>query len=640
MNPADTALRVLMVGPAPAGAISRGGMATVAALMTAHPDPRVRVTMVPTFVNSSVWRWLLVGVCGMLRASWLVLGGHADVLHVHLAHGGSVVRKALPLWAARLAGVPAVIHGHSYDFGGWFDRLPPLGRALVRRALVADHWVVLGERHVAEYADRLRLPGKRITVLRNAVEIPGFAVAQSGVERVHVVALGRLGVRKGSYDVIAAVAALDETVRRRLRVTLAGDGEVDELRAAVAAAGLCGTVDVAGWLDAGQRDALLSAARIFLLPSRDEGLPMALLEAMARGLVPVTTTAGSMGEVVSDGVTGLLVSPNRPDEIANALTALVGDEALRVRLGAAARSRAGDFGLDRWYEQLTRLWTDLSGDPEDRPVSLAVLAKRRLAPLAKAVAPHWFWRRKYRILQELGKSHPELRLVRSLCDPDRVSLDIGAAVGQFAIAMLGSSRSVIAFEPRPAQAGCLAATFGAVGAAVRVEAVALSDEPGVTTMRVPASAPGRSTIDIDNTLSGADDGRIGILEVPVMRLDDLHLDNVGFVKIDVEGHELAVLRGAADTLTRNRPALYIEAEERHHPHAVAAITEFLAGLGYAGYFEGDGIRRPVAEFDVGEHQNAANTDRWATPGSYVNNFVFLPTSLLQPYRQQSRAALP
>ena len=63
--------------------------------------------------------------------------------------------------------------------------------------------------------------------------------------------------------------------------------------------------------------------------------------------------------------------------------------------------------------------------------------------------------------------------------------------------------------------------------------------------------------------------------MPVKRLDDQHLDNVGLIKIDVEGHELAVLHGAADTLTRNRPAVVVEAEERHHPNAVAEITELL-----------------------------------------------------------------
>ncbi|AGZ50362.1 glycosyltransferase family 4 protein [Mycobacterium kansasii] len=356
-------LRVLVVGPAPIAADSRGGMAAVIALMAAHPDERIRITVVPTFVDEPRWRRLWVGVQGMVRATWLVLRGHTDVLHVHLAHGGSVIRKALPLWAARLTGIPTVVHAHSYDFGGWFDRLPPLVRAAVRRMLAADCWLVLGERHVAEYASRLRLADSRIGLLHNAVRIPDTPVTQFGAEPVHAVSLGRLGARKGSYDVIAAVASLDATVRRRLRVTLAGDGEVHEVRAAVSSAGMGATIRVAGWLDSAARDELLSSAHIFVLPSYNEGLPVALLEAMAYGLAPVTTMVGSMGEVVSDRVDGLIVGPGCPGEIAEALSALVTDEQLRAHLGSAARERASDFGLDRWYQQLTQLWTRLASTP-------------------------------------------------------------------------------------------------------------------------------------------------------------------------------------------------------------------------------------------------------------------------------------
>jgi glycosyltransferase involved in cell wall biosynthesis len=355
-----SAVRVLVVGPAPAAASSRGGMATVAALMAAYPDTRIRVTMVPTYVDTSRWMKLLMGMRGMLWASWLLMHGRADVLHVNLAHGGSVLRKAVPLCAARLAGVPAVVHGHSYDFGGWFDRQSSPVRAAVRHMLAADRWVVLGERHVDEYASRMRLTGDRISVLHNAVQIPGAAVTQSGVDRVHAVALGRMGARKGSYDVVSAVGALDQTVRSRLRVTLAGDGEVDEVRAAVTAAGVGETIHVAGWLDPAARDELLSTAHVFLLPSRDEGLPMALLEAMAHGLAPVTTSVGSIGEAVADGVTGIVVQPGSSDQIAEALTALVADESLRTRLGTAARRRALDFGVGPWYESLAQLWSDLA----------------------------------------------------------------------------------------------------------------------------------------------------------------------------------------------------------------------------------------------------------------------------------------
>jgi glycosyltransferase involved in cell wall biosynthesis len=359
---ASNHLRVLVVGPAPAGATSRGGMATVIALMAAHPDKRIRVTVVPTYAEGSVWQRLALSLHGMLRATWLVLRGHADVVHVHLAHGGSVVRKALPLSAARLTGVPTVVHGHSYDFGGWFDRLPRVAQRAVRRLLMADQWLVLGERHVQEYTSRLQLAGSRVSVLRNGVRIPETPVCQSGGGLAHAVALGRLGVRKGSYDLVAAIDGLGEEVRGRLRVTLAGDGEVDGVRAAVAAAGLCETIHVAGWLGPAARDELLATASIFVLPSRDEGLPMALLEAMAYGLAPVTTMVGSIGEVVRDRVNGLVVAPCCPDQIAEALTVLVNDEGLRSRLGAAARHRARDFGLDRWYQRLAQLWTGLASE--------------------------------------------------------------------------------------------------------------------------------------------------------------------------------------------------------------------------------------------------------------------------------------
>jgi uncharacterized protein YjiS (DUF1127 family) len=186
-------------------------------------------------------------------------------------------------------------------------------------------------------------------------------------------------------------------------------------------------------------------------------------------------------------------------------------------------------------------------------MSVGRSAKRLLAPAAKTLAPRLFWRRKYGILQHLGESRPDVTLVRSLCDPNRISLDIGADVGEFAIAMLTSSRS------------------------------------------------------------------------EVKRLDDLQLDDIGLVKIDVEGHELAVVRGAVDTLKRNRPTIVVEAEERHHANAVSDITELLAKLGYRGYFCLGSERRPIAEFDATDSANIGGAeDDWPPRGVYVNNFAFVP----------------
>ena len=85
-------------------------MATVIGHMRDHPDTRLRIRVVPTYVDAGTVERLRVGLTGMATAVWLVLAGRVDVLHVHLSHGGRVIRKSPALWAARLRGVPAVIH--------------------------------------------------------------------------------------------------------------------------------------------------------------------------------------------------------------------------------------------------------------------------------------------------------------------------------------------------------------------------------------------------------------------------------------------------------------------------------------------------------------------------------------------------
>jgi FkbM family methyltransferase len=163
---------------------------------------------------------------------------------------------------------------------------------------------------------------------------------------------------------------------------------------------------------------------------------------------------------------------------------------------------------------------------------------------------------------------------------------------------------------------------------VQVEAVALSDVQADASLRVLERDEGRSTIERDNTLEDPDGSDKYEITVPTRRLDDYGLDAVGFVKIDVEGHELAVLRGGSTTLQRFRPTILVEIEERHKPNSINDVNEFLAALGYNGYFILSRDLRPIAEFDLSKHQNVEHIGGWKTnwqrSGVYVNNFFFVP----------------
>ena len=221
-----------------------------------------------------------------------------------------------------------------------------------------------------------------------------------------------------------------------------------------------------------------------------------------------------------------------------------------------------------------------------------------------------------RALSAWLRGEPELRLLPRLCRVDELSLDIGANYGVYAWHLSRFSKGVIAFEPQPGPADFIRR---GLGGQVRVEQVALSDGEGEVVLRVPRDRmqDGRATIEPGNALEALDAEEI---VVPRRRLDSYDLPRVGFMKVDVEGHELATLAGARTLLDRDRPTLIVEAEDRHRPGAVASVATFLAGLGYRGLFLRDGGLVPLERIAVAGTGLDGLGAGAAAAG--INNFVF------------------
>lgn len=247
--------------------------------------------------------------------------------------------------------------------------------------------------------------------------------------------------------------------------------------------------------------------------------------------------------------------------------------------------------------------------------------------IIETVSPNLFWRLKVRGLRR-HLSEDELRIAPLLCDTNKISVDIGASLGIYAVNICNYSANCIAFEPRPAEAARIREMAAAAGLRIEVEAVALSDNAGLARLRILTKDPGRSTIENANALEDPEGSPQTSIRIPRMRLDDYELREVGFIKIDVEGHELAVLQGAQKTIRTSMPNLLVEIEERHRPGSIGEVSAFLADLGYEGFFVLDGELLPLARFDGSVHQDPANVGSWkggwARHGVYVNNFLFLP----------------
>ena len=239
--------------------------------------------------------------------------------------------------AAALARVPARVASAQL-----FLEMPRLLAIDAQHALLSRclHRHVAVSRHVAgRLRDRLGVREAKITVIPNAVELrPAEARDEAlrarldvGGDRPLVLTVARLEAQKGITHLLDAAATLPDVV-----FAIAGEGP--ERERLVAKAASLGVAERVRWL--GHRDdvpSLLAAADLFVLPSLNEGLPLAAMEAMLAGVPIIATDAGGTGEIVRDGVTGLLVPPGDPRALCESIRALLSDRVRAAQLATAAR---------------------------------------------------------------------------------------------------------------------------------------------------------------------------------------------------------------------------------------------------------------------------------------------------------------
>ncbi len=254
--------------------------------------------------------------------------------------------------------------------------------------------------------------------------------------------------------------------------------------------------------------------------------------------------------------------------------------------------------------------------PDQTSGSLPLRVKRAVFDLLPARA-----RLPVRVLWlRAGKSlEPEIADMAHLVPRGGTAVDIGANHGIYSYFMVRHFDTVVAFEPQPA---CVETLTRWAGARVDVRPVALSDQSGESTLAIPV-AHGVAMTGYARLEPGAATDGSDLLQVPIERLDDQDLTDVRLVKIDVEGHELEVLRGGEHLLRRDRPVLLIEIEQRHlgEERTVAEVIEWLRGLGYGAYYRvGDSGWTDVADFDPHQHQDV----RAIGTRDYVSMFLFTP----------------
>lgn len=279
------------------------------------------------------------------------------IIHLHTSHGWSYRRLFLILLISKLLKKKVILHIHGSQFDLYYDNTNKIERFFIRQGLkYSDYVIALSDTWKEKIMTIERT--SNVVVILNTVNTEKYAVSDRNIHKpLSVLFLGRLGERKGIYDILKAISLLDY---EQYFFILAGDGELEKVKKIISEEKLNKYVSVPGWVQGDQKIKLLQNADIYILPSYNEGLPIGILEAISSGLPVIASSIGGIPEAVIDGVNGYLIEPGDFKSLANKLQELYKDQQKLKDFGYTSEKIALEkFSMNRAEKQLEIIYIKL-----------------------------------------------------------------------------------------------------------------------------------------------------------------------------------------------------------------------------------------------------------------------------------------
>ncbi|WP_317912526.1 glycosyltransferase family 4 protein [Carnobacterium maltaromaticum] len=339
-------MNILMVGP---NAESKGGIATVIMNFKKHYTDN-RVIYFDSWVEN---RRISSGVQALFRLNKKIKQEQIDIVHFHVAQKGSFYRKALLAKRVRKQ-TKVIFHMHASQFDTFYAEANPKIKKYIRNTLdQLDGIVVLSEEWAQFYR---RITTTKITIIENAVEVSECIDYDSFSKKI--ITLGRIGKRKGSYDILTLAERISLTFPE-ITFILYGDGEIDKIKKQIEKRKIK-NIYLGGWITKNDQEAVIRGSLLHLLPSYQEGLPMSILETMSFGIPNLTTTVGGIPQVVKDGQNGMATNPGDIDEMFEKLAKFLESKEIRDCYSKEAyRIINSDFSIDSYFKKWNKFYENL-----------------------------------------------------------------------------------------------------------------------------------------------------------------------------------------------------------------------------------------------------------------------------------------
>lgn len=353
-------MKVLMCGNHPS---NKGGMTSVISQIRSYDweKKNIKMKFIPTFYPGNPVIKSLYFMQSYIRILVFMIFWRPDIVHMHMSYKGSFHRKFLIHRLCRLFGIKDIIHLHGSEFEKWYGEVNVQTKEKIRTLLrESGAFFVLGE-HWKKVVETIE-PSVNAVILHNAVLIPEDMVKWNN-DRCQVLYMGVLIPRKGVDILLEAFSRLKKDGKLgKLCLAIAGTGpEEDALKAYCRENGLEDIVSFRGWKSGSEKAELVRESQIAVMPSYNEGLPIAVLEEISYGMPVIATDVGDMASAVRNGVNGYLISPGQPEKLAEKLGEAAEEECF-IKMSQASRELAEhEFSQELFFNIIIDNYKKLSG---------------------------------------------------------------------------------------------------------------------------------------------------------------------------------------------------------------------------------------------------------------------------------------
>ena len=352
--------KIVMIGPYPKDYI-HGGMEAVLSVYLESPKlEKYNIEYLAAWYEFNKIKMIITFIRCLYRLLFLFVFYKVPLVHVHMAAWGSFYRKAILILLAKIFRKNVILHLHGSEFNMFYERSARITKWLVSKTFDSVDVIIVLSKLWLDHV-KSKTANNNIKILYNPVFIRPLPkkLKRKNKREKSVLFIGTLMQRKGIYDLLHAIP---EIVRRypSAQFNICGDGDLDECERYCNEKNILEHVEFCGWVTGKEKSEKLQSADLFVLPSYNEGLPVAILEAMAASLPIISTYVGGIPDIIKNGENGFLIKPGDVDGLIESIVTLLQDDVLRNKIAVQNANMAREyFDADVVINELREIYDEL-----------------------------------------------------------------------------------------------------------------------------------------------------------------------------------------------------------------------------------------------------------------------------------------